>query len=177
MADEDKHVDKSLPTPPTEPDISLPGVHTWRLQVWGSDARDVCWSVRKGLSDHLLGKGRVEIDKIVLRFTASAAGQYVYAGIVNALASRSAKQVGATPGGISHVSNAYNSGVMHEHVLLIPGNVSRQIQPVSSLLPDFNFCLSHSNGVNVNVTFEMRVYGDVIEYFDAAAVFVGQAGN
>lgn len=163
MSDESKNVEIGLPQARGEPDISMPGFHKLRLRVsFLGETKDTSGTLRVWFSKHLLGMGRVEVDEINVRYCAKAAGKTFSVGIVNAASNVTAATIGMIRGNFTAVSNAYNAGVMHEHSLSVPGNLSKQIQPVSSLLPDFKVCISQDAEVSSLIEFVLLVYGETI---------------
>lgn len=159
--DQDRATESFISAPPSEPDISLPGFHLERMRItFDDDLLTLDTTMAALFATVLEGVGRVEVDSIHLRYSASQAGLTICAGLVNARSNATAKQVGMTRGNISTTSNAMNTGVLHERELSIPGCFSRQIQPTSSLLPDFKFVLSRDAGLRVHVEFVLRIYGE-----------------
>jgi len=160
-----------------EPDISLSGFHTVRhIVTVESPGNNKSFSMAKPLkelfADYLLGCGRVEVKSIVVIYNSSAAGQTISAGLANALGSFTHAQVGMSSGNFLVTSNAMNAGDHYRKELDIPGNLSRQIQPVSSMLPDFKFYLSVDPGMACSFEVELNVFGPVVHRHLSSALKV-----
>jgi len=171
-ADEGRNVERFVAPPPGEPDISLPGRHEMRIRIALPDDKSIerrC-SLRSTLFDYLNGCGRVEMEYINIRYVCTRAGQQVGAGLTNASAEYSAAQVGMMPGNFRVFANAMNVGDIMEKKLMIPGNLSKQIQPVSSLLPDFAFYIIKDAAACVLIEFVLTVYGPVIHNDDVTSL-------
>jgi len=173
-ADESRGIEKHLPAPPSEPDISLPGFHLCHYLVTFSSACTTSFTCRAAFYDELLGMGRVELESLKIRYQLPKAGMAIYAGVANAMASYEVKQVAGAPGGLCVVSNAMNAGDMHEKEIVVPGNLSTQIQPVSSMLPDFKVYLGIPGDAVVNVEFTFRVYGPVVKRVLSTKLHMGK---
>jgi len=162
--DEAHAVEKFLPAPPSEPDISLPGFHDLHCLVNFQDY-DHHFLLREVFADVFKGCGRVDCEGITIRYSTTSAGQKVLAGVANAIGNYTVEQVSMARGNLYSTSNAFNVGVLEEKTFVIPGNVSRQVCPISSMLPDFRFYLYVSKGAQAHVEFHFRVFGPVIRRF------------
>lgn len=163
MPDEDKSVDKSLPAPPSEPDISLSGFHEFRADVFFTNMSH-SFLLQQAFADEFQGVGRVELVDVEVTYIHTQANQRVAAGFANAQANYTVDQI-AMSGGFMAQSNSLTIGVMHKHTLIIPGYVSRQIQPISSLLPGVKFHIAVSAGVGCSVCFKFHIFGPrVVKY-------------
>jgi len=167
MSDESQKIESYVAAAPSEPDISLPGSHLYRARVSYDSKVNVQMLLRVAFQDQLRGMGRVEIEEICVRYSTIKSGLTISCGIVNATATLKVAAIGMRRGNFKVTSNAMNAGDLFEKDVQIPGNLSRQIQPISSLLPDFKFCLEIDDGVTANVEFVFRVFGEVIRDFEA----------
>lgn len=164
---ESKNVSKDLPPAPSDVgDISLSGFHKHEFCFDVDTAKDFEKKglVRVVLKNFLVGMGRVELEKVQVRYTTSKSGDYVYAGFANALFNQSAKTICRMPGNFYVVSNSMNTGVQHEKDLFISGLFSKQLQPVSSQLPDAQFAIGAAQGVSLMVVFHVIVHGPIVSY-------------
>lgn len=177
MSDESKIVDTYVRQAPSEPDISLPGFHVKRVRIALNDKLPLSHTLASLLEEEvLLGCGRVEIANIHVLYTATRSGLTIMAGLVNARSNATMAQIAMTRGNFAVTSNAMNAGVMHVHDLSIPGIFSRQIQPTSSLLPDFKLCVKHDPGIMAQLELELNVYGEEIVTYDIADL-IGQPSD
>jgi hypothetical protein len=163
MADEANQVDRIVAPAPREPDRSLGGSFLWRQLITCEEPNtggfQMNTTMRKMFEKQLIGCGRVEVKSIYITYLACKSGLSVAASVVNAISTEDCSVLGMERGNFMVVSNALNTGIQQRHDLEIPGWVSRQIQPVSSLLPDFRLSVAADRGMKLHVEVVLEVFG------------------
>jgi len=116
------------------------------------------------LSAHLVGLGNVQLVELKIIFKAESAGDYIYAGFCHANKSIKTKSLGMYSGGIAYTANSYNYGTKHTETLMVPVNLTRQIQPVSSQHPATRLQILASK--NMEVILEWYIHFEAAELAD-----------
>lgn len=159
---EETNVAKFENQAPTEPNISVrePYEHLYVLRV---DGAGKAFAFNKTLRDIIgsdfEGYGRVDLYQLDVRYKCRDAGLTVKMGVGHADFVASADVVSMRPGGLNVTSNAMNAGTQITEKIVIPGLYSRQIVPVSSMLPGFRLYLTADAKVDVALHIYLKTYG------------------
>jgi len=111
------------------------------------------------LQDHIVGWGRVDLVKMVVKFRTTAVDQTVEFGVCDSGSSLDAHAAAMKPNGYSHMSNARNYGEQAEIDLVPEDTLSTQIRPISAMLPSMKVLFSVSKGVKINLQVYYSVRG------------------
>lgn len=116
------------------------------------------------VSDYLEGCGNVDLVKIDATMLFSKASEFVYIGFSDANGSKGAKTYAMRPDGYAYKAgvNIPGSAVVVE--LLPPNIYSRQLQPVSSLLPTLKIHIAKSETVDMQMRLYVKIHGPRMIY-------------
>jgi len=110
-------------------------------------------------SAHLAGCGKVDLVDITISGVCTAADQTLAVGITSTVSGMTITQVALKSNGYYHVSNDYTRGIPFRHTLVPEDTVSRQIQPVSAMLPTMKLMVLRSEGVVLTLEIKLKVSG------------------
>jgi hypothetical protein len=114
------------------------------------------------LSSYLKGMGNVDLVELEMAYHLGASGARIAAAIVNENRAIEKDQIISIPGCVQKTANAMNYGETVHVKLFVPDVLSRQIQPVSSLLPNFKLYILASANTVVNLTFKIKFHGPMM---------------
>jgi len=149
---------------PIEGNISTEHPYTHLVYVSVPQEKNYKDVICKLVVDHLKGCGRVDLVKIDAIIITSAPGATVKIGFAEAGSSLSIDQVSTKPNGVHHVANAFNVGIKVQESIIPEDTFSRQLQPVSSMLPTPQIYISTSKDVMVTMVVFLKVHGVVTLY-------------
>lgn len=116
------------------------------------------------LATYLKGCGRVDLVSLQAKFCATEEAACVKIGMAEAGSSESIDTLCLKENGVIFVSNPRTTGVS-ELVTLVPEDyLSRQIKPVSSMLPVVQLQYSITKNITMALIFKVKVHGMRMRY-------------
>jgi len=144
---------------PIEGNISTEHVFTDRVVINMGSTNSFSGTIDILLAEVLEGCGRVDLCSITLVCKTTAASQYVKAGFCAAGSSCTLEQASMQENGINLTSNAYTYGHKETYKMIPTDTLSRQIRPVSSMLPTLQIKIEKSKDASVTMMIDIKVHG------------------
>ncbi len=147
---------------PPEGAIHLKRPYNYRfsLNLIGADGSDTFSKVdtlQNLLASKLVGMGKVRLVSMAINYIGKTDTSELYVGIYNAAGSLTMREAATQKGGVLVLPNSFVKGIQHERELVVPGEYSSQIQPVSSELPAWNLYIK---AVEMIVTLHIDIWFD-----------------
>jgi len=149
---------------PNDPSIATEHLETHLHSITLGSVRKISEPFSVLLKDKLVGCGQVDLVELSIKFVSNDAKQKLMAGYIAVGTPIAIEQASLQKGGIRHCTNTMNYGTMEEFAMVVPDVFSRQIQPVSSLLPTPQFMLEASDGASVCINIAYKVHGVIRSY-------------
>jgi len=156
MEDEQNH---QVTAPPSyEPNISTD--HVWTDVIYvelKGDKKDQ--TVASYVSDMLLGCGNVALVKMQVTSVPMKDNSFFKMGFHDAGSNPSINQVALKPNGIFRTANAMTRGIRGMDEVQPEDTMSRQIRPISSMLPELKVMYEKDADTVVTMAFFLNVRG------------------
>lgn len=168
MSDHKEVVALPQPAAPSEPAPTREQPYTHRYIVVLKPAKGHteiagCANVINLVKDKMAGAGNVSLYKLELMYAFTKKGHSISAGIANANLTLTEDEVAMSPEGLFFQATEMGPYEKRTEELVVPDTLSRQIQPVSSMLPGWKLHIHASEGVKVSVAMYVKVHGPITE--------------
>jgi hypothetical protein len=142
---------------PMEPNISTE--HPWTDVIFLDALRTQAQSWNSLLKEYLEGTSNVDIVAIELKLNLMEEKQHCFVGFQEVGGSVSTKALAGKSSGLRVYSNPLKLGDELYYRFIPEDNMSRQIRPQSSLLPEMKFCTDISEDAQATFTIKIKVNG------------------
>lgn len=156
------------PSAPQEPILSKEQdfSHVFMIQISpaaNATSLSANFTINRLISEELKGAGMVTLVSLSVSYMATGKDQKITCAIANSASNYSELQLQHLMTGHSHVSTAYNYGVRNTVELIIPDTLSRQIQPISALLPSLSMWVHADAQISLAIHLRVKVHGPIFQ--------------